>query len=138
MNTTTAPAHETDDLPAALERIEAQSNDRWKACLCLHATWQEQVDSVCGTVEELYCLAGEYSRASPMVRAIVDRVIVAICGYSLATIIRVAAGEDIDAAVERSPDAAYPLDNFPGSADVAAVDFPGLRARFIATLGRDR
>jgi hypothetical protein len=61
--------------------------------------------------KDLYHLTGEYVRAVPIVRGIVDRVLVATCGYSLATIIRVAAGEDRFEASAKSPDYTYPLDD---------------------------
>jgi hypothetical protein len=90
----------------------------------VYGTWRDLVESDGDSWKDFPRVAEEYTKALPIVRAIVDRVIVATCGYSLATVIRIANGEEIEAATAKSPDYAFPLDNFFGSADLPTGPLP--------------
>jgi hypothetical protein len=94
-------------------------NDRWEAGGLLLDAWQEQMNSDGDIAKDFIHLAQEYADATPTVRAIVDRVFVALGGYSLATVIRVAAGKSLKKATDKAPYFVCSLDYFPGSGIIA-------------------
>jgi hypothetical protein len=96
------------DLAAILERVLAEDDGVER----LFDTWAEQAASwdSFDCASSLRQLAEQYVSASPVTRGLIDYVISTFCGYTLGTLIRVAAGEDIGAASTQAPPIIEPSD----------------------------
>jgi hypothetical protein len=97
------------ELKAILERLWGTGGDApWDGYEKLYDAFARQYESDGDTVKELARLASEYVDSNPVVRGIIDYVMTALCGWSLATLIRVAGGEDIESATEKAPHFVWP------------------------------